>query len=149
MDAFVLQEDVERLVTPFLEDRGVELVELTLAGGQRRKILRFFVDRSGGITIGECTALSRDLADLLDTHDPIGGTYVLEVSSPGLNRPLKTERDYQRSVGKAVRLQVDGKEALVGILTSCGSENLTLEMETEVVQIPRCSIRKANLHFEI
>ena len=149
MDALALQEDVERLATPFLENRGVELVELYLAGGQRRKILRLFVDRPGGITIGECAALSRDLADLLDTHDPIKGTYVLEVSSPGLNRPLKTERDYQRAVGKAVRLQVDGKGALMGILTSCGSQNLTLKTDTEVVQIPRCGIRKANLHFEI
>ena len=94
MDISSLQNTLEQLAEPLLEERGVTLVELAISGGRRRKIIRFFVDRLDGITVDECAALSRDLGDIFDTHDPIDGTCVLEVSSPGLTRQLRTDQDF-------------------------------------------------------
>ena len=148
MEDLALCESIEHLVTPFLEERGVELVELSLSGNQRRRMLRVYADRPGGITIDECAALSRGLADILDTYDPIDGRYILEVSSPGLDRALKSDRDYLRAVGQLVRLVVRGREALVGTLSACDDSALSLEIGEEVVQISRSDISKANLHFE-
>ncbi len=149
MDDLALRTSVERLLEPFLEERGVELVELMLSGGRRRRMLRLYVDRPGGITIGECAGLSRKLEDLLDTHDPIDGSYVLEVSSPGLDRPLKSPRDYQRAVGQAVRLIIEGKGELTGALLSCDDSGVVLEGDDGELAVPFDDIAKANLHFEL
>ena len=149
MDDLELRTSVEQLLTPFLDEKGVELVELMLSGGRRRRMLRLYVDRPGGITIGECAELSRDLADLLDTHDPIDGSYVLEVSSPGLDRPLKSPRDYQRAVGQAVRLIVNGKGEITGALLSCDDSGVVLEGDAGELAVPYDDIAKANLHFEL
>ena len=148
MDNLALYQSIERLVAPFLEARGVELVELLVSGSLRRRMLRLYVDRPGGITIDECVALSKNLEDLLDTHDPIDGSYTLEVSSPGLTRALKSERDYQRAMGQDVRLIVDGGEVLTGTLLDCDGTGLVLQVEGAVHRIPRSEISKANLHFE-
>ena len=147
MDTRFTQTAVEKLIMPFLEERGVELVKLHM-GGSRRILLRLFVDRPEGITIDECARLSRELADLMDTHDPINGSYLLEVSSPGLDRVLKSEKDFSRSVGKLLKLVVEGRGTLVGTLRSLRQEDLDLELNDEVVQIDRSTISKANLHFE-
>ena len=148
MDDLALHQSIERLVTPFLETRGVELVELLLSGSPRRRMLRIYADRTGGITIDECVTLSRGLEDLLDTHDPINGSYTLEVSSPGLNRSLKSERDYQRAVGQDIRLVVEGQGVLTGVLLSSDGADLALKVDGAVRHIPRAGIQKANLHFE-
>ena len=148
MEDLALRESVERLVASFLKERGVELVELNLSGNQRRRMLRVYVDRPGGITIDECAALSRGLEDILDTYDPIDGRYILEVSSPGLNRALKSEQDYQRAVGQLVRLVVKGRGVLVGTLQACSGPVLSLEIGEEAVEILCVDISKANLHFE-
>ncbi|MDP6777465.1 MAG: ribosome maturation factor RimP [Candidatus Latescibacteria bacterium] len=149
MDDLALRTSVEELLDPFLAEKGVELVELMLSGGARRRMLRLYVDRPDGITIGECAALSRSIGDLLDTHDPIDGSYVLEVSSPGLDRPLKSSRDYHRAVGQVVRLIVNGRGELTGALLSCDDEGVVLEGEDGQQTIPFDDIAKANLHFEI
>ncbi len=148
MDDLALYESIERLVEGFLEARGVEFVELLLSGNPRRRMLRIYVDRPGRITIDECAVLSRGLEDLLDTHDPIDGSYTLEVSSPGLNRALKSERDYQRAVGQDVRLVVEGRGVLTGTLVSCQGAELVLTIDGEVDRISRAEVRKANLHFD-
>ena len=95
-----IKDTLTDMIVPLLKRRDVELVELAVSGGYKRKIIRNFVDRSDGITIDECAVLSREIADIFDTRDPIDGTYVLEVSSPGLTRPLKTDRDFDRVVGR-------------------------------------------------
>lgn len=148
MNDFELQTTLEQLVAPLLEKAGVELVELQVAGSNRRPVLRVYVDRPGGITIGECATLSRAMEDLLDVHDPIEGSYTLEVSSPGLDRPLKSDRDFQRAVGRAVRLIVRGGSTVVGTLVSCEGPDLVVTVREEPVRIPRAEVLKANLHFE-
>ena len=148
MDLMTLQDEVEKLVHPFLCEQGVELVDLLLSGNRRRILLRLYVDRSDGITIGECVTLSREIEDLLDTHDPIRGSYVLEVSSPGLDRPLKNDRDFERSIGKLLKLEVNGQGARIGTLQRVEGNALDLEVDGQILRICRTDINKANLHFE-
>lgn len=145
----LLQKEVEQLVTPFIEEKGVDLIEFRILGNGRKRFLRIFVDRPGGITIDECASLSHDLADLLDTHDPIESKYVLEVSSPGLNRPLITERDYQRAIGKLIQIEISGERNLEGVLVSRDSENVVLKTKDGIFQVPLSNITKTNLHSEI
>ena len=137
------------LVVPLLEQRGVALVELAVSGGGRRQLVRVFVDRADGITIGECAAISREIADVLDTRDPIASAYVLEVSSPGLTRPLKTDRDFERVVGKTLRLVVDGLGVAVGTLLQVEPDHLDVALSDKRTLIERAKIQKATLHFEL
>lgn len=144
-----LESTLEALIGPALESRGVELVELSVSGNARRYVVRVFVDRPDGISIGECAGLSRDLADVLDTHDPIDASYTLEVSSPGLTRPLKTRRDYERALGKSVRLILRSGADRTGKLVDVSDTQLTLEVDGEAQPLPLDDVTKANLHFEI
>ena len=144
-----LQVSIEQLLEPFLEERGVELVELQITGNSRKRTLRLFVDQPGGITVGECTQISRDFADVLDTDDPIDGSYLLQVSSPGLNRALKTTRDFDRSIGQLVKLVVEGKGDLVGSLESYDDTELHLRIEDEIKVLKTSEITRANLHFDM
>ena len=145
----LIKDTLTHLILPLLNCRDVELVELSVSGGHRRKIVRIFVDRPDGITVDECAALSRDIADILDTRDPIDGTYLLEVSSPGLTRLLKTDRDLERVVGKSLRLVVDGLGVAVGTLLQVKADHLHVELQGERTIIERAKIQKATVHFEL
>lgn len=145
----LIKDTLTHLILPLLNRRDVELVELAISGGHRRQIVRIFVDRPDGITVDECAALSRDIADILDTRDPIDGTYLLEVSSPGLTRPLKTDRDFERVVGKSLRLVVDGFGVAVGTLLQVRADHLDVELQGERTIIERAKIQKATVHFEL
>ena len=125
------------------------MVEMSIAGNSRRYVLRVFVDRPDGISIGECAQLSRDLADVLDTHDPIDASYTLEVSSPGLTRPIKTKRDFERAVGKDVRLMTRSGHDHTGKLTQVGAASIDIDIAGETMTVELGDITKANLHFEI
>ena len=85
----------------------------------------------------------------MDTRDPIDGRYLLEVSSPGLTRPLKTDRDFERVVGKALRLVVDGLGVAVGTLLQVKPDHLNVELQGERTAIERAKIQKATVHFEL
>jgi len=144
-----LESTLEELLEPALEAQGVELVELSISGNARRYVLRVFVDRPNGISIGECAGLSRELADLLDSHDPIEASYTLEVSSPGLTRPLKKQRDFERAIGKKIRLILKSGHQHKAVVRSVGDTSLCLDVDGESLDVPFGDITKANLHFEI
>ncbi len=105
-------ESLKKIILPVLDPMGIDLVALELHGRGGRTILRVFVDQEGGITLQRCAEASRAIADILDRKDPIPDRYVLEVSSPGLNRPLTSERDFKRHFGKkvSIRYKKDGQE---------------------------------------
>ena len=145
----LIKDTLTHLILPLLNRRDVELVELAVSGSHRRQIVRIFVDRPDGITVDECAALSRDIADMLDTRNPIDGTYLLEVSSPGLTRPLKTDRDFERVVGKALRLVVDGLGVVVGTLLQIKADYLDVELQGERTIIEREKVQKATVHFDV
>src|SRR2546425_9594281 len=117
---------IEEAVAPVVGDHGLELVDLEWRGLRPRGVLRLFVDKPGGIGIGECERLSRELGDVLDAAAVIEGGYDLEVSSPGLDRQLRKEREYRWAVGKQVRCWLAGGEEVRGRLTEFTSERRVL-----------------------
>ena len=144
-----LELTLEQMLEPALEEKGFELVELRISGNTGRYVLRLFVDRPSGISVGECAQLSRYLADVLDTKDPIQGSYLLEVSSPGLTRPLKSVRDFERVLGKKVRLITRTGPVRAGKLSSVSEGQLVLDVNGEMLEVAVSDVSKANLHFEI
>ena len=144
---------LEGLIQPYLAAQGVELVEVEFTQPRRgRATLRLFVDREGGITLGEIARVSRVVGELLDVHDLISSAYTLEVSSPGLTRKLKTPRDYERYTGRLVRLTTrgpwQGKQVHRGILKGLADEEVSLAEGETLVRIPLTEIAKARLDFE-
>jgi len=101
------------LAQPILEEEGLELVELEFKRGSRRSLVRLFIDKPGGVTLDDCSALSSQLGDLLDVEDIIPNRYILEVSSPGADRPLKRPEDYERFLGRLI--QVTTRDPVKGL----------------------------------
>jgi ribosome maturation factor RimP len=145
---------VEELVQPFLEAQGTELVDLEYARPRRgRGILRLFVDRPGGITLADLTRISRVVGDLLEVHDVIPGSYHLEVSSPGLTRALKKPQDYQRYIGRLVRVTTrapwEGHQVHRGILQGLKEDQVCLKEGERELCIPLSEIARARLDIDL
>jgi ribosome maturation factor RimP len=152
--------DLDREIGRRLEELGYELVDLERAGDRRRPILRLRIDHlapaegTAEVTIDDCTRASRALEPFLDEYPGLPATYVLEVSSPGVERPLVRDRDFERFAGREVMVQ--GKEALAGRARRLTGELLGLRdgglvalrlNDGEEIEIPRVEISKANLVF--
>ncbi|CCQ97945.1 ribosome maturation factor [[Clostridium] ultunense Esp] len=137
----------EQLVLPILEQMGLELVEVEFVEEGKNRFLRVYIDKEGGVDIEECGKVSESLSKKLDEVDPIPYAYFLEVSSPGAERPLKTERDYERAIGKGVHIEtlepVDGKKVLEGILLS--TDPLTVEVEGKEITFSKENVTFARL----
>ena len=150
-------EVVERIRTvaePILAERGLELVEVEFQREGRGWILRLYMDRAGGVTLGDCQQVSEELGDHLDVEDLIDHPYHLEVSSPGLDRPLTREADFLRYAGKAVRITtheaVEGQRNFRGRLAGLEDGMVLLDLaEGRRVRIPRGLIAKARLEIEL
>ena len=149
-----LKERLKQLVEGKLEMEGIELVDVAIRGGKRAKIVQFFVDKKGGITVGECSRISRELSDLLDYgEEPLEiGPYRLEVSSPGLDRPLVSERDFRRNIGKEVLFTYsagDTQEELKGRIVDVKSDGVYVKgRDDRVIRLHLDSIRRAKVLFE-
>jgi len=132
---------------------GLELVEVAFVGQGRNAVLRIFLDKPGGITVRDCERVSREMGVVLDVENLIPGSYTLEVSSPGLDRPLLKPSDYERFAGKRVKLVLksphDGRRRLRGLLRGMRDGRVELEEENgEAIGIEYAAIQKANLVFE-
>ncbi|MBI2871415.1 MAG: ribosome maturation factor RimP [Candidatus Omnitrophica bacterium] len=128
----VVLERVREFVLPHLVDRGVELVELVLGRTGSRLVLRFLVDKRGGITLDEVSALNRLIGDGLESLDIVPEPYIIEVSSPGLDRPLKTPEDFRRARGERVRITT--REAVGGRVDFVGEVGEVNEGEVTIFQ---------------
>ena len=129
---------------------GYELVEVEYAGGAGQRVLRFFVDKeAGGITLDDCVSVSRVLSLSLDERDYIGERYLLEVSSPGIDRPIRKPADFVRFAGEPVRVTthepVLGRKKFTGTLVDFADGMLRVECDGEVYPIHVENVRKANL----
>ncbi len=103
-------DKITAIIQPILEEQGIELVELQYNKGKRTSV-RLFIWETGGVSLDRCTQISREISDLLDRKDVIAGKYFLEVSSPGLDRPLKSKRDFERQMGRTVKAVIlDGEK---------------------------------------
>ena len=145
---------LEELIQPLVESQGAELVDLQYGRPKRgRGILRLFVDRPGGITMEELARISRMVGGLLEVHDVIPGSYTLEVSSPGLTRALKKPEDYQRYVGRLVRVTTrapwEGRQVHCGILQGLEDDQVCLKEGESVVCIPLSEIARARLDIDL
>jgi ribosome maturation factor RimP len=142
---------LENLVKPLVEDMGAELVELQFNRGKRTSV-RIFVWEDGGISLDKCTAISREVSDLLDRKDVINGKYFLEVSSPGIDRPLVTQRDYERQIGRKVKIikRLDEKKTntIVGQIESATETSVRLLVDKESVELNFDEIVSAKIKVE-
>lgn len=131
MNAAEVQKIVTELVTPFLDQEGFELVDVEYVTEGGNRYLRVYVDKEGGIDIDECGRISEYLSERLDEKDPIEHAYILEVSSPGAERPLKKPEDFMRAVGKDVFITtyepVEGAKEFEGQLVSYDGKSLTVK----------------------
>jgi len=152
---------IETLILPILDDLGYELVDLQLQQDGKQLALRIFVDKPAGITLDDCVEVSREVSAILEVEDPIRAAYRLEVSSPGLDRPLKKAADFERFVGKKARLKSKNlidpdqrgttRKTFVGTLLGFEDDNVRLELTDKqggVIAIPLADLDKANLEEE-
>jgi ribosome maturation factor RimP len=135
--------------------RGFELVDVEIKKGKGGQLVRLYVDKEGGIGLDELESVSHEVSAILDAEDPIAGAYTLEVSSPGLDRPLKEEKDFRRFVGKLARISsyepVEGRRHWTGRLLSVEDGTVTVRLESEkdaVCAIPLAKIASARLEVE-
>lgn len=127
------ESKTEALLIPILEEKGYEMVDVEYVKEGSNWYLRAYVDKPGGITINDLESVSRQLSDLLDEEDFISDAYILEVSSPGLGRPLKKDRDFDRSIGEEIEVHLyrslNGNKQYVGLLKSYDKDTITIEDE--------------------
>jgi ribosome maturation factor RimP len=153
MDSKTVLDKIEETAGPLLESEGLELIDLEYRKEGRGWVLRVFMDKPGGVTLDDCADISRQLGDMLEVEEWIPHAYTLEVSSPGLDRPLKKEKDFLRSIGKLIQLTIrqplEGQTFFKGILleyqpTGC----LRLAETKKIWEIPVDSVVKSRLVFE-
>ncbi len=139
------------LIEPFLEEMGFELIRLDYVVGKHGR-LKLFIDKEGGVTIEHCEEVSRALSDFLDMHDPIYHAYTLEVSSPGLERPLTKKKHFQRFQGEKVKVKtveaIEGSRKFSGVLQKANNESIEITRDDgSPVIIPYNKIDRANLWY--
>lgn len=142
-------EELTRLLEPTVERMGYELSDLELRLGGRDGVLRVFIDRPEGVGLADCEAVSRQISALLDVEDPLPGHYVLEVSSPGLDRKLTKPAHFRRYVGEDVRVRLrtplDGRRNFRGRLKAAEDEDIEVEVDGQVHRMSLAMIETARL----
>lgn len=143
---------VREIAAPLAAQEGLELIDVELGGPGGRQILRIFIDKSGGVSLDDCSSISRAVSAALDVEDPIQGAYDLEVSSPGLDRPLRTPEHFQKFAGKRVRVKTFGplpecenRKTFVGILQGYDNETIVLDVDGRIFRVPHAQVSKANV----
>lgn len=143
---------VKELISDYLERHDIELVDIVYRREQNGMVLRLLVDTPNGIKVNECEDLNNFLSDCLDRDDLIDERYILEISSPGLDRPIKTDRDFERSIGKVIDVTtyepVDGKRAHYGKLIGMDKDEIVIESGGISVVIPKKKIAMARPRIE-
>ena len=132
------EQKTEGILLPLVEQHGFELVDVEYVKEGGTWYLRAYIDKQGGITVDDCEAVSRALSDILDEKDYIDEAYILEVSSPGLGRPLKKEKDFKRSLGEEVEIRtyraIDKQKEFVGVLKDYDENTVTIKYEDETTK---------------
>ncbi len=146
-------QTVENLILPVLEDLGLELVDIEYRREGRGWVLRLYIDKEGGVTLEDCSRVSRQVGDLIDIDDLIPNEYCLEVSSPGLDRPLKKEQDFIKYKDRRIQLNtfapIDTRRNFKGTIKDFREGTLFLDAQGEPFEIPLDNIAKAKLEIEI
>jgi ribosome maturation factor RimP len=145
----MLRDTLETRLGPLVEGLGYELWELEYSPGRGSGLLRLYIDAEAGITLDDCEQVSRVVSEVLDAEDPIPGHYTLEVSSPGLERPLRTAAHFARFVGETVHVETvqafEGRRRFKGALVAAGAETIEVDVDGKRWTLPLSGIRKAHL----
>jgi ribosome maturation factor RimP len=140
---------IQGFAEPLLADMGMELVEIQFRREGHGWVLRLFIDKEEGVTIDDCAAVSREISSYLEVEDLINHAYHLEVSSPGLERPLRKREDFSRFAERLARIKlrepINEQRVLIGTLLGLEGETVLLEMDKETVRIDLENIAKARL----
>lgn len=146
-----LKEQLAEGVEPLIQESGYELVDVEIKGGGPSSIVRIFIDKEKGVSVEDCAVISKKVSDFLDTEDLIQSRYTLEVSSPGLDRPLTRANDFNRKKGEKIKLYTrdpqDKRNGLQGKIADYKENSLYLEIDSETISIPAEIILKAQLLF--
>jgi len=150
-------DKIRQLVEPVIESEGMEIIDFECLKMKYRWLVRIYIDKERGVTIDDCSEISKQVGDVLDVYDVLPGAYTLEVSSPGLNRPLTRDKDFIKYRGSTVRIKtgekLDGVKNFHGILNDYLDENgmktLIVDVSGKVYHIPRDMVVKAHLVYEI
>ena len=125
------EKRAEELLAPIVDSKGFELVDVEYVKEGGTWYLRGYIDKPGGITVNDCEAVSREFSEKLDEKDFIDDSYIMEISSPGLDRPLKKEKDYQRSLGRLIEVRtyrpIDKRKEFRGVLKAYDEDTVTIE----------------------
>lgn len=145
---------VRDLARKVADAKSFELVHVEIAGTKRDAVVRIFIDKPEGITLDDCSSLSAEVGDLMEAEDLIPGRYVLEVSSPGIERELYTINDMKRFVGRLIKAKMrnayNGQKTFVGVLSSVNGEEFTMDDRTVgEMTLPFRDVQKANLKIDL
>ena len=147
------EKQTEELLEPIVAEQGFELVDVEYVKEAGNWYLRAYIDKPGGITVDDCEVVSRRFSDILDEKNFIDEAYILEVSSPGLGRPLKKEKDFARSLGEEVEVRtyraIDRQKEFIGILKDYDKDTVTIEYEDgETMTFDKADIALIRLAFD-
>lgn len=147
-----LIKQIEAFTKPIADELNYELYYIEYVKENNEFYLRIYIDKEGGITLTDCENLSRKVSEIMDINDPIKESYILEVSSPGLNRVLHTDEHFKKNIGREVSIKlkkaIDGQKEIRGILKDCTSEIVIVSNEEDVL-IKKPAIKSANIEGEI
>ena len=141
------------LIEPTVRENNIELVDVEYKKTGKTWVLRVFIDKNQGVTVAACQKLSREIEDLVEVHELVAVPYVLEVSSPGLDRSLKKEHDFLRNIGKRIQIKtyspIDNKKENAGTVRDFVNDTLFLEDKKDILKIPLTDIAQAKLIIEL
>jgi len=147
-----IEELVTEIATPIVENNGFEIIDCEYKKIGPDYTLTLYIDKEGGITLDDCEKVSRVLEEKLDELDPIENEYILSVSSPGLDRPLKTEKDYARNVGKKIYIKtyraVEKKKEFVAVLKAYTDEDVTITLKGKHMTLKRGEVAVIKQHID-
>lgn len=147
-----LRQEVRQVVEPILESQGLELVDLEYQRESQGWVLRIYLDREGGVSLEDCAGISHEVGAVLEVKDLIPSSYILEVSSPGLTRPLKKPEDFNKFRNQMVKIKLyepfDGRKNFKGTLLGLEGDRVRVEVEQQVYELPLQRIAKANLEID-
>jgi ribosome maturation factor RimP len=145
----MIREELQELLRPIVEDLGYELWELEFAPRSGGGLLRLYIDAQSGISLDDCARVSRAVSGVLDSEDPIPGAYTLEVSSPGLDRVLRTREHFARCVGEQVKIEMaaplEGRRRFAGRLEQVLADEIEVRLDDRIVRLPIDGVAKARV----
>ncbi|HLC17170.1 MAG TPA: ribosome maturation factor RimP [Thermodesulfovibrionia bacterium] len=153
MKTELVKEKLSEILKPLIEDMGYSLFDIAYFRGKNRAILRIYIEKESGVTIDDCEKVSREVGSLLDLEDIIPSSYMLEVSSPGIDRPIRCHDDFKKALGKKVRIvtiePIDKQTFFLGRVEATVEDEIELLLTKDKrVRIPYKNISKARLEIE-